>query len=159
MSSHSLPLSFSLSMMNMYLPWARGGWCESGGREPEQEITAPPCASAIVQLAARHKILFTAYTEEKLQQPSSPQARNSADLATLRERPGGGSGTVIIILLLLIHFPYLYCSGSLWGIQLAGDNRLLVHKRTGRGNKDGLAFINLASRIITSLLTSYLMTD
>lgn len=70
-----------------------------------------------VWLAAPHKILFTAHTEEKLQQQSSPEAEKSADLATLRERPGGGSGTIIIILLPLIHCRYLYCSHSLWGIQ------------------------------------------
>lgn len=122
------PPSFSLFMMHMYLPWARGGWCESGGREPEPEITAM-CASMTVWLAARHKILFTAHTEEKLQQQSSPEAGKSADLATLREGPGGGSGTIIIILLPLIHCRYLYCSHRLWGIQPTGDNRLLVHKR------------------------------
>lgn len=91
---HSLPLSLCLSplfMMHMYLPWARGGWCESGGREPEQKITAL-CASVTVWLAAPHKILFTAHTEEKLQQQSSPEAGKSADLATLRERPGEREG-------------------------------------------------------------------
>lgn len=130
--SLSPPLSISLSltpfMMHMYLPWARGGWCESGAREPEREITAL-CASVTVWLAAPHKILFTAHSEEKLQQHCSPEAGKSADLATLRERPGGGSGTIIIILLLLIHCQYLYCSDSLWGIQPTGDNRLVVHKR------------------------------
>lgn len=87
------------------------------------------CASMTVWLAAPHKILFTAHTEEKLQQQSSPEAGKSADLATLRERPGGGSGTIIIILLPLIHCRYLYCSHSPGGIQTTGDNRLLVHKR------------------------------
>lgn len=88
------PLSLCLSplfMMHMYLPWARGGWCESGGREPEQKITAL-CASVTVWLAAPHKILFTAHAEEKLQQQSSPEAGKSADLATLRERPGERGG-------------------------------------------------------------------
>lgn len=118
---------FSPFMMHMYPPWARGG-CESGGREPEPQITAM-CASVTAWLAAPHKILFTAHTGEKLQQQSSPEGGKSADLATLRERPEGGSGTIIIILLPLIHCRYLYCSHSLWGIQPTGDNRLLVHKR------------------------------
>lgn len=87
------------------------------------------CASMTVWLAAPHKILFTAHTEEKLQQQSSPEAGKSADLATLKVRPGGGSGTIIIILLLLIHCRYLYGSHSPWGIQTTGDNRLLVHEK------------------------------
>lgn len=41
----------------------RGGWCESGGRQPEPQITAL-CASMAVWLAAPHKILFTAHTGE-----------------------------------------------------------------------------------------------
>lgn len=69
-------------MMHVYLPWASGGWCESGGKKPEPEITAM-CASMTVWLAALHKILFTAHTEEKLQEQSSPEAGKSADLATL----------------------------------------------------------------------------
>lgn len=72
------------------------------------EITAM-CASMTVWLAAAHKI-FIARTGEKLQQQFSPEAGKLADLATLRERPGGGSGTIIIILLSLIHCRYLYCS-------------------------------------------------
>lgn len=96
--------------------------------KPEPEITAL-CASMTAWLAAPHKILFTAHTEEKLQQQYSPEAGKSADLATLRERPGGGSGTIIIILLPFIHCRYLYCSYSLWRILPTGDNRLLVHKR------------------------------
>lgn len=119
---------FSLFMMHVYLLWGSGGWCESGGKKPEPEITALG-ASMTVWLAALHKILFTAHTEEKLQEQSSPEAGKSADLATLWEGPGGGSGTIIIILLPLIHCRYLYCSHSLWGIQPTGDNRLLVHKR------------------------------
>lgn len=66
----------------MNLPWAKGGWCESRGRQPETEITAA-CASVEMWLAALHKILFTAHTEEKLQQQSSTEAGKSADLATL----------------------------------------------------------------------------
>lgn len=103
------PSPFFSLMMHVYLPWARGGWCESGGRQPEPEITAL-CASMRAWLAALHKILFTAHTGEKLQQQSSSEAGKSADLATLRARPRGGSGTIIIILLLLIHCQYLYCS-------------------------------------------------
>lgn len=73
----------------MYLPWAREGGGESEGKEAEQEITVP-CASMTAWLAALHKILFTAHTEEKLQQQFSPQAEKSADLATLeRDREEG----------------------------------------------------------------------
>lgn len=94
----------------------------------------PVCASVTAWTAALHKILFTARTGERLQQQSSPEAGKSADLATLRERPGRGSGTIIIILpppppKPFIHHQYLYCSQSLSGIQPADDNRLLVHKR------------------------------
>ena len=71
-----------------------------------------------VLLPARHKILFTAQCEEKLQLQSSPEERKSADLATLSPGPGRGSATIIIILPLLIHGRYLYSSHSLWGIQL-----------------------------------------
>lgn len=117
LSSHSR--SLYLFVIIEYLPWARGGGrCESG----EPEITAL-YASVTVFLAALHKILFTAHTEEKLQEQSSSEARKSADLATLREGLEGGSGTIIIILPLLLHCQYLYCSHSVQGIQPAGDNK------------------------------------
>lgn len=124
--SHSLSV---LPLRDAHVPpVGKKRWCESGGREPEPQITAL-CASMTVWLAALHKILFTAHTEEKLQQQSSPEGGKPADLATLRERPEGGSGTIIIIWLPLIHCRYLYRSHSLWGIQPTDDNRLLVHKK------------------------------
>lgn len=124
-SSHTLPL---LSLHDAHVPPVGKGrlvWI----RRQRASDNGTVCASMTVWLAAPHKILFTAHTGEKLQQQSCPEGGKSADLATLRERPEGGSGTIIIILLPLIHCRYLYCSHSLWGIQPTGDNRLLVHKR------------------------------
>lgn len=136
-------------------------WCKCTprmGREPEPQITAL-CASMTAWLAAPHKILFTAHTGEKLQQQSSPEGGKSADLATLRERPEGGSGTIIIILLPLIHCRYLYCSHSLWGIQPLVTTGYWCIRGWLRGSKGGLAFINLALRIVTPLSTSPLLAD
>lgn len=118
--------SFSLFMMHMYLLQRSGGWCGLGGRQPEPKRYKYNRDNGNVCI--NDSAIFIAHTEEKLQKHSSPEAGELADLATLRERPGGGSGSIIIILLSFIHCQYLYCSHGLRRIQPTGDNRFLAHK-------------------------------